>query len=249
MRNSSFAPGSRGAMQRVRTYERRIALMRLATTLRNALPFSLGAIGKRSAIASLAIASSLMLSGLMAFTCDAQTNVTTYHNDIGRTGQNISETILNTSNVNSTQFGKLFSQPVDGQIYAQPLYLSGITVNGATHNVVFVETENDSVYAFDADTNGGVNASPLWYASMLTSAHGAASGATAVPSNMVSTDIQPLVGITGTPVIDPTSGTLYLVSKTLENNNAVQRLHALDVTSGAEKFGGPVVITASVPGA
>ena len=92
----------------------------------------------------------------------AQVNVTTYQNDIGRTGQNLSETILNTSNVNATQFGKLFSQPVDGQVYAQPLYLYGITVNGATHNVIYVATENDSVYAFDADTNGGTNSSPLW---------------------------------------------------------------------------------------
>jgi hypothetical protein len=178
----------------------------------------------------------------------AQVKVTTFQNDIGRTGQNLNETILTTSNVNATQFGKLFSQTVDAQIYTQPLYLSGVSINGATHNVVYVATENDSVYAFDGDSNGGVNASPLWFASMLTSAHGAASGATAVPSSMVSTDIQPLVGITGTPVIDPTSGTLYVVSKTLEGGNAVQRLHALDVTSGAEKFGGPVVITASVAG-
>ena len=178
----------------------------------------------------------------------AQVNVTTYHNDIGRTGQNLSETTLNTSNVNPTQFGKLFSQPVDGQIYAQPLYLSGITVNGATHNVVFVETENDSVYAFDADTNGGSNSNPLWQASMLSSAHGAAAGATTVPSTTVGYDIQPQIGITSTPVIDPTTGTIYLVSASIENGNAVQRFHALDVTTGLEKFGGPVVITASVPG-
>ena len=204
-----------------------------------------GATGRRFSWL-LAIAAGTLMVGTIG---RAQVNVTTFQNDIGRTGQNLNETILTPANVNATQFGKLFSHTVDAQIYTQPLYLSGISVNGATHNVVYVATENDSVYAFDADTNGGANASPLWYASMLTSAHGAASGATAVPSNMVSTDIQPLVGITGTPVIDPTSGTLYLVSKTLENNNAVQRLHALDVTSGAEKFGGPVIITASVPGA
>jgi len=179
---------------------------------------------------------------------DAQVNVTTYHNDIGRTGQNLNETTLNLSNVNANQFGKLFSQTVDGLVYAQPLYLSGITVNGATHNVVFVATEHDSVYAFDADSNGGVNSGPLWKASMLTSAHGAASGATTVSSNIVSTDITPEVGITGTPVIDPATGTLYVVSKTMENSVAVQRLHALDVTTGAEKFGGPVVITATVAG-
>jgi len=179
---------------------------------------------------------------------DAQVNVTTFQNDIGRTGQNLNETILTPANVNPTQFGKLFSLPVDGQVYAQPLYLSGITVNGAAHNVVFVATENDSVYAFDADSNGGANASPLWSASMLSAIHGAAAGATVVPSSMVSTDIQPVVGITGTPVIDPSTGTLYVVSKTLESSKGVQRLHALDVKTGAEKFGGPVVITASVPG-
>ena len=189
-----------------------------------------------------------VLPGMNAARCGAQTSVTTYHNDIGRTGQNLNETILTTSNVNATQFGKLFSQPVDGQVYAQPLYLPGLTIGGQTHNVVFVATENDSVYAFDADSNGGANASPLWMASMLTSAHGAASGATAFPASELAADITPLVGITGTPVIDPSSNTLYVVSKTQEGGNAVQRLHALDVTTGNEKFGGPVVITATVAG-
>ena len=189
-----------------------------------------------------------VLPGMNAALCGAQTSVTTYHNDIGRTGQNLNETILTTSNVNATQFGKLFSQPVDGQIYAQPLYFSGLTIGGQTHNVVFVATENDSVYAFDADSNGGANASPLWMASMLTAAHGAASGATAFPASELAADITPLVGITGTPVIDPSSNTLYVVSKTQEGGNAVQRLHALDVTTGNEKFGGPVVITATVAG-
>jgi hypothetical protein len=179
---------------------------------------------------------------------DAQISVTTFHNDIGRTGQNLNETILTTTNVNASQFGKLFSQPVDGQVYAQPLYLPNVTIGGQQHNVIFAATENDTVYAFDADSNGGANANPLWNASLLTAAHGAASGATALPASMVSSDITPLVGITGTPVIDPTTNTLYVVSKTLENSQAVQRLHALDVTTGNEKFGGPVVITATVPG-
>src|ERR1700683_3931789 len=120
-----------------------------------------------------------------AWVANAQVNVTTAQNDIGRTGQNLAESLLTTSNVNPTQFGKLFSQPVDGQVYAQPLYLSGITVNGATHNVVFVATENDSVYAFDADTNGAANSNPLWHASMLSPSHGAASGATPVTATAV----------------------------------------------------------------
>src|ERR1700685_2526666 len=107
--------------------------------------------------AAILLASTLFVPvGVMgSLAANAQVNVTTYHNDIGRTGQNLNETILTTSNVNATQFGKLFSQPVDGQVYTQPLYLSGLTINGATHNVIYVATENDSVYAFDADSNGG----------------------------------------------------------------------------------------------
>lgn len=182
----------------------------------------------------------------------AQTSVTTWHNDISRTGQNLNETVLTPQNVNSTQFGKLFSQPVDGEIYAQPLYLPGLTINGSKHNVVFVATENDSVYAFDADSNGGSASAPLWQASMVASAHGASSGETAVPSSALenTTDIHPSIGISGTPVIDPTTNTLYVVSKTTLTTSSefVQRLHALDVTTGAEKFGGPMVLSASVYG-
>jgi LysM repeat protein len=179
---------------------------------------------------------------------NAQVSVTTWRNDIARTGQNLNETILNPTNVNPAQFGKLFSQAVDGYVYAQPLYLPNVTIGGQSHNVVFVATENDSVYAFDADSNGGSNASPLWFASMLTAAHGAAAGATPPSSTNIGTDIIPQLGITGTPVIDPVSGTLYVVSFTEEGSGFFLRLHALDVTSGAEKYGGPVVITATVPG-
>jgi hypothetical protein len=177
-------------------------------------------------------------------------NVVTEHYDNARTGLNPNESILNTSNVNTGSFGKVFSQSVDGQIYAQPLYMAGITISGkGTHNVIFVATENDSVYAFDADNNGGVNASPLWKVSLLDGAHGAASGATTVPQGDVSsTDIQPVLGVTGTPVIDQSTNTMYVVSKTKENGSYPQRLHALDITSGAEKFGGPVTISASVAG-
>ena len=178
----------------------------------------------------------------------AQVNVTTWQNDIGRTGQNLNETILNTTNVTPTLFGKLFAQPVDGQVYAQPLYVSGVKIGGVAHNVIYVATENDSVYAFDADNNGGANAKPLWMASMLSTAHGAASGATTVASKYVGSDISPQVGITGTPVIDTSTNTLYVVSKSLENGAYPQRLHALDITTGAEKFGGPILITATVSG-
>ena len=224
----------------------RIALTRFATTTRSAFRFL--AVHAQKCNMRTSISSFVILCGLSVFTCCAQTNVTTWHNDIGRTGQNLNETILTTSNVNATQFGKLFSQPVDGAIFAQPLYLSNITVAGQQHNVVFVATENDSVYAFDADSNGGANTNALWQASLLTAAHGAAAGATAFPASELCADIVPVVGITGTPVIDPSSNTLYVVSKTLEGGNAVQRLHALDVTTGNEKFNGPVVITATIAG-
>jgi outer membrane protein assembly factor BamB len=120
-----------------------------------------------------------------------------HHYDIGRTGQNTSETLLTPSNVNSTTFGRLFTEPVDGLIYAQPLYMPGVAIpNQGTHNVVYVETENDSVYAFDADTGGAA----LWQVSFLIN------GATVVKDSVINaTDVYPQVGITGTPVM-PTCG-------------------------------------------
>jgi len=180
----------------------------------------------------------------------SQVSVTTQRYDNMRSAANTSETILTPAKVNSNQFGRLFTQPVDGQVYAQPLYLATMTIpNMGVHNVIFIATEHDSVYAFDADTNSGANANPLWQVTLLDAAHGAAAGATTVPSaDAASTDIAPELGITSTPVIDLASGTIYVVSKTKESGSYVQRLHALDVTTGAEKFGGPAVIQASVPG-
>jgi hypothetical protein len=183
-------------------------------------------------------------------TAAAQTNVVTQHNDNARTGANTNETLLIPANVNQTQFGKLFSYPVDGVVYAQPLYMPNVSVPGkGTHNVLFVATEHDGVYAFDADSNAGANVSPLWQISLLDAAHGAAPGAT-TEAPLSNTDIQPEVGITGTPVIDPATGTLYVVGATAENGTHVQRLHALDITTGAEKisFNSPVQLQASVPG-
>jgi len=180
----------------------------------------------------------------------AQVAVTTYHNDNSRYGLNNQETILTPSNVNSASFGKLFTYAVDGQVYAQPLYMPGVAIAGkGTHNVVFVATENDSVFAFDADSNTGANASPLWQAAFANPAQ----GITAVPASDVSCgNINPKIGITGTPVIDQTGGTLYAVSKTKVSPGGAahyyQQLHALDITSGAEKFGGPFTIEASVAG-
>jgi hypothetical protein len=201
--------------------------------------------------------SSCLLAGIAAF---AQTNVTTQHYDIARTGANTNETILTPANVNTTTFGKLFSTPVDGWVYAQPLYMPGITMGtgtaqaGTTHNVVFVVTEHDSVFAFDADSNTGANANPLWQVSLIDAAHGGnpSAGEKTVPSADVSynpPDITPEIGITSTPVIDPTTNTIYVVAKsTIGDTTFYQRLHALDITTGAEKFGGPTTLAASVPG-
>jgi hypothetical protein len=199
----------------------------------------------------------MMLSVLLFLVlgAQAQTNVVTQHNDISRTGQNNNETILTPSNVNSNTFGKLFSYQIDSQAYAQPLYVAGVTMGsgtvqaGTTHNVVFVATEHDSVYAFDADSNGASNASPLWKITLLDSAHGAGSGATTVPSGDLGTDdIDPEIGITATPVIDTNTNTIYVVGKTKESGNYFQRLHALDITTGAEKSGSPVTLSAQVTG-
>jgi hypothetical protein len=187
-------------------------------------------------------------SGILTavFTTQAQVNVTTFRNDNARDGQNLSEWMLTPANVNANQFGRLFVQPLDGVAYAQPLYVSSLPIAGGTHNVVFAATEHDSVYAFDADNNIGANANPLWHVSFINPA----AGITTVDSvhDLDCTDISPEVGITGTPVIDLSSNTLYVVAKTKENGAFLQRLHALDIASGAEKFGGPVVIQASVPG-
>jgi PQQ-like domain len=176
----------------------------------------------------------------------AQVNVTTYHNDNSRTGQNVDETILTTSNVNATNFGKLFSQSVDGYAYAQPLYVSNVTINHGTHNVVYVATMNDTVYAFDADNNTGSNAQPLWKVNFTN----AAKGITTVPtSNLHCDDVfSSSVGIFSTPVIDTATKTIYVLARTLESGAYFHRLHALDITTGKEKFGGPVAITASAPG-
>lgn len=178
---------------------------------------------------------------LLGFTAAgvAQVNVTAYHNDNARTGQNLAETILTPANVNPTQFGKMFSVAVDGYVYAQPLYLSNVAINGGSHNVVFVATEHDSVYAIDADTG-----TIYWTVSLIP-----AGGSTLNSSSDVGcSDLIPEIGITGTPVIDPASKTIYLVTKTKEGGQFVQRLHALDVVTHAEKFGGPRVISAAVSG-
>ena len=175
-----------------------------------------------------------------------QPSVLTQHNDNARTGQNTAETLLNTSNVNVNSFGLVFSLPVQGQVYAQPLYVPNVTINGTAHNILIVATEQENVYAFDADTP----AAPLWSVSMVDTLHGASPNETAVPSLTTTgcKDMQPYIGITGTPVIDPVAGAIYLEAKSTDGTNYFHRLHALDITTGAEKSQGPVVITATVPG-
>jgi hypothetical protein len=169
------------------------------------------------------------------------TNVTTYHNDNARTGQKLSETILTPSNLNSSSFGKLFVITVDGKVDAQPLYLTQVSIpNQGMHNVLYVATEHDSVYGWDADTGKA-----LWQVSML------AAGETTSDDHGCG-QITPEIGVTSTPVIDPKAGphgTIYVVAMSKDGSGSYQqRLHALDVTTGAEEFSGPQNIQASFPG-
>jgi len=179
---------------------------------------------------------------VMAFAGTAlATDVVTYHNDNARTGQNLNETILNLSNVKSSSFGLLFTMPVDGKIDAEPLYLSSVSIPGqGTHNVLYAVTENDSVYAFDAD-NGGL----LWQVSLLEKNE--------TPSDDHGcSQISPQIGITSTPVIDRNSGpngTIYVAAMSVnKGGHYFQRIHALDITTGSEEFGGPTTVVARYPG-
>jgi len=170
----------------------------------------------------------------------ATTDVLTYHNDIARTGQNLTESILTTSNVTSATFGKIGFYPVDGRVDAQPMYASNVAVPGkGTHNVLIIPTEHDSVYAFDADSG-----SILWQTSML------AGGETpSDPRNCG--QVSPEIGVTATPVIDRTrgpNGAVYVVAMSKNGSTYHQRLHALDLALGTELFGGPVEVQASYPG-
>jgi hypothetical protein len=171
----------------------------------------------------------------------ATTDVLTYHNDIARTGQNLTETTLTTSNVMSAKFGKLGFYSVDGLVDAEPLYASNVAVpSNGTHNVLIVPTENDSVYAFDADSGA-----TLWHVSVLKS------GETASDDRGCG-QVSPQIGVTSTPVIDRTkvpNGAVYVVAMSKDGSgNYHQRLHALDLALGTELFSGPVEIQATYPG-
>ena len=170
-----------------------------------------------------------------------QVNILTQHNDDNRTGANLNETVLNPSNVNVNTFGKLFTYSVSGDVFAQPLYVSSLNIAGGTHNVVYVCTMNDRVYAFDADSN-----TQLWTVNLAVSPETPVPISGIVGSNTL--NIHNNVGIESTPVIDLGTNTMYLVARTINGSTYFQRLHALDILTGAEKFGGPVTITASVAG-
>jgi hypothetical protein len=172
----------------------------------------------------------------------AQVPVLTHHNDNSRTGQNLGETYLTPAVVNVNRFGQLFTQPLDGMAAAEPLYVPNLQIQGIKHNVVFVVTLHDGVYAFDADSNAGRNSSPLWYTSLI---HPPA--VTTVPiadQGCVGHNFTEM-GILGTPVIDPNTHTMYLVAKTKEQGKYLFRLHALNLQTGRENAGSPVAIQGS----
>ncbi|HEY6337205.1 MAG TPA: hypothetical protein VIW68_01805 [Candidatus Sulfotelmatobacter sp.] len=185
--------------------------------------------------------------------------VFTYHNDLSRDGANTQEYALSSSTVTTARFGKLFSCPVDGAVYTQPLWVPGVSIGAGTHNVIFVATQHDSLFAFDADASPCVT---YWQVNLLDTLHGGKAGEGPVVWTDVGYcfgDVFPEVGVTGTPVIDSTTGTIYLVSASeipgaMSGNCALplgsffHRLHALEITTGSEKFSAPVTIAASLPG-
>ena len=162
-----------------------------------------------------------------------------YHVDQNRSGANLKETILAPANVTPQSFGKLFSQLLDGYVYGQPLVVSNLTMgDGKVHNVMFAATENDSVYAFDADSNTGANANPLWKVSLLQAGE----------TPILNGPIKPVEGVTSTPAIDLTTKTMYVVSMQATAAGGTFRLNALDITTGNQRSGSPVPVTAQVQG-
>lgn len=221
-----------------------------STAARSPFFFTIDPLGQPIALALFALVLSLVIPGSLLAQAATPVTVPTWRYDNTHSGANTLETVLTPANVNVNSFGKLFTQAVDGLMYAQPLYVPGLTMSdGQVHNVLFVATENDSVYAFDADSNGGANANPIWKVSLLDSAHGAGAGATAVPyQDTASPDVAPTIGITGTPVINPATNTMYVVSATKENGAYFSRLHAINILTGAERANSPVDIAATVDG-
>lgn len=185
--------------------------------------------------------------------------VFTYHNDLARDGANTNEYALTASTVVADTFGKLFSCPVDGAVYTQPLWVPGLSIGGGTHNVLFVATQHDSLYAFDADAKPCVT---YWHVNLIDSLHGGTNSENPVVWNEVGAcygDVYPEVGVTGTPVIDPATNTLYVVSASEVggaggagcagySGTFYHRLHSINLLTGSENINPPVTISASVPG-
>jgi hypothetical protein len=185
--------------------------------------------------------------------------VSTYHNDTARDGVNSQEYALNSTTVSTATFGKLFACAVDGQVYGQPLWIKGLRIGGGIHNVIFVATQNDSAYAFDADANPCIT---YWHVDLLDTLHGGTANEHAIAWNDIGncwSNIYPEVGVTSTPVIATSTNTMYLVSASESDAsnpgncsnthaNFYHRLHALSLLTGSEKFNAPVTIAGSVPG-
>jgi len=190
----------------------------------------------------------LILAVLVSF-APAQIQVTTSHGDNHRTGANTGETLLTPSNVNKTNFGRLFSYPIDYQALAQPLYVPNVNIAGlGVHNVVYVATMADSVYAFDAESNAGANAAPLWHVNFTDPANGITTASGPFLPCTSTEDRGPgftQEGIVSTPAIDVSANIIYVVAKTLENGTVRHKLHALDLGTGQERLGGPVTISAT----
>ena len=205
---------------------------------------------RQIALASLPIALFCALPASMFAQTPTPVTVPTWRYDLTHAGENTQETALTPANVNVNSFGKLFGLTVDGNVYAQPLYVPGLKMSdGKIHNVLFVATENDSIYAFDADSNGGANAKPIWQITLLNAAHGATAGATPqVPKSTGEDDIGPVIGITGTPAINPATNTMYVVGASEEGGAYFIRLHAINILTGAERANSPVAVKATVTG-
>lgn len=206
------------------------------------------AAGTHSVVVTSAAHSNVKASAVAAVTDLA--GVYTYRNNGSRNGANTQEYALTPGNLVSAHFGKRAACATDGTVSTQPLWASNLTVNGTRRNVVFVATQHDGLFAFDADASPCVK---LWSANLIDSAHGGTSGETPVPFALLGVgdgDISPEVGVTGTPVIDPSSGTLFVVSKSVNSGHTAyfQRLHAINVLTGLEKPGSPVAISATFPG-
>ncbi len=243
--NASFAVGATQQFTATATYSDNSTANITSTatwTAANTSVATIAAGGLATGVAAGSTTIQAALSGITGSTPITVTiaagtgvNIPMWHVDPARTGLNSHELSLSPANVNSSGFGKLFSYQIDGYAYAEPVLVSDLTIKGATHNVLYVATENDSVYAFDADNYG--TGAPLWQVSLLQAGETPLTGA----------PIQPVEGITSTPVIDTATNTIYVVSsQTSTAAGSSFRLHALDITTGAEKFGGPVKLNVSV---